>query len=243
MDEVTNFAYAKHREFRGLARVGLSDLQFDEDHTIFPQNVHRLNKIFQIEGCQRLDERNYIDVVATDSQLYTVQPGCLQDAPPKAWGSSPVLGVGPLKCLTGQHRVRAAQKYLDANDQWWVARVYSDSMLRTIYCHPISTDTSPDLSRSPCQRLAEEYLNEKPPSDGEIFYKIRQYHLANDEANELKWWARLTETKRKDLKQLLRDTRYANAFDSMLPWPGLWAPVKLGSLHRLLCLKCDEVLS
>ena len=105
---------------------------------------------------------------------------------------------------------------------------------------PADADTRSDLSRSPCLRLAEEYLNEKPPSDGEIFRKIRQYHLANDEANELKWWARLTETKRKDLKQLLKDARFANAFDSMLPWPGLWAPVKLGSLHRLLCLKGDE---
>jgi hypothetical protein len=105
---------------------------------------------------------------------------------------------------------------------------------------PADADTRSDLSCSPYLRLAEEYLNEKPPSDGEIFCKIRQYHLANDEANELKWWARLTETKRKDLKQLLKDARFANAFDSMLPWPGLWAPVKLGSLHRLLCLKCDE---
>jgi hypothetical protein len=91
---------------------------------------------------------------------------------------------------------------------------------------PADADTRSDLSRSPCLRLAEEYLNEKPPSDGEIFRKIRQYHLANDEAN--------------DLKQLLKDARFANAFDSMLPWPGLWAPVKLGSLHRLLCLKGDE---
>ena len=105
---------------------------------------------------------------------------------------------------------------------------------------PADTDKRPDLSRSPCLRLAEEYLNEKPPSDGEIFRKIRQYYNDSDESNELKWWARLTETKRKDLKQLLKDARFANAFDSMLPWPGLWAPVKLGSLHRLLCLKCDE---
>lgn len=100
---------------------------------------------------------------------------------------------------------------------------------------------STDLPPSPCLRLTEEYCNERAPCDGEIFYKIRQYHLANDESNELKWWARLTETKRKDLKQLLKDVRYAKAFDGMLPWPGLWAPVKLGSLHRLLCMKCDEV--
>lgn len=60
---------------------------------------------------------------------------------------------------------------------------------------------------------------------------------------EHKWWARLTETKRKDLRQLLRDERYALAFDALLDWPGLWTTIKLGSLHRLLCLKCDEVCS
>jgi hypothetical protein len=128
MEEVANFASAKHQQSRGLARVRLGDLRFDENHTISPQNVNRLNKIFQIEGCQRSDERNYIDVVVTDDQIRGARPECLQDAPPEAWQSSPVLGVGPLRCLTGRHRVRAAQKYLDANDQWWVARVYSDRM-------------------------------------------------------------------------------------------------------------------
>ncbi|KAM0714194.1 hypothetical protein Q7P37_009981 [Cladosporium fusiforme] len=225
MDEVGNSAYVKHGQFRGLARVALSDLQHDRNHAFSPQNVSRLCRIFQIEGCQRLDERNFIDVLATDAQLDSVSPGILQETPLQTWETRSILDVGPLKCLTGQHRTTAAQRCLDANDQWWVARIYSDH-----------------LSHSPCLRLVEEYSNEKAPCDGEIFYKIRQYHLANDEANELKWWARLTETKRKDLKQLLRDARYTKAFDGMLPWPGLWTPVKLGSLHRLLCMKCDEEL-
>jgi hypothetical protein len=131
MDEVANFASAKHRQFRGLARVRLGDLQFDGNHTTSQQNVKRLDKIFQIEGCQRLDERNYIDVVATNNQICATQPECLQDAPPLAWQSSPVLCIGPLRCLTGRHRVLAAQKYLDSNDQWWVARIYSDGIYGT----------------------------------------------------------------------------------------------------------------
>lgn len=89
-------------------------------------------------------------------------------------------------------------------------------------------------------RLAEDYCNEKSHTDGEIFLKIRIYHHEHKKDSESKWWARLTESKRKDLRQLLRDERYAQAFDAMLLWPGLWTPVKLGSLHRLLCLKCDE---
>ena len=104
-----------------------------------------------------------------------------------------------------------------------------------------ANSVSTDLSEANQIRLAEDYLNEKASTDGEIFYKIRLYHHKQDKNAENKWWARLTENKRKDLRQMLRDERYAEAFDSMLAWPGLWSTIKLGSLHRLLCLKCDEV--
>lgn len=98
-----------------------------------------------------------------------------------------------------------------------------------------------DLPESERVRLAEGFANERAHTDGEIFHKIRFYHGRQEADAENKWWARLTETKRKDLRQLLRDERYSRAFDLMLPWPGLWTSMKLGSLHRLLCLKCDEV--
>lgn len=111
---------------------------------------------------------------------------------------------------------------------------------------PLGVDclyVSLDLPNVPRERLIEEFLNEGAPTDGEIFYKIRQYNKDNDKANELKWWARLTETKRKDLRQLLKYQRYVDIFDSMLQWPGLWTPIKLGCLHRLLGMRCDEVCS
>ena len=89
--------------------------------------------------------------------------------------------------------------------------------------------------------VTEEYKNEQAYSDGEIVRKIRLYHRKRDDVGEQRWWARLSNTKRKDLRQLLRDAQYALAFDTMLPWPGLWSPIRLGSLHRLLTMKCDEV--
>ena len=91
--------------------------------------------------------------------------------------------------------------------------------------------------------VAEEYKNEQAFSDGEIFRKIRLYHHAGSKAAADRWWVRLSYTKRKDLRQLLKDVRYANAFDALLPWPGLWNTIQLGSLHRLLTMKCDEVSS
>lgn len=95
-----------------------------------------------------------------------------------------------------------------------------------------------DLDR---RDIAEDYKNEDGPSDGDIFYKIRQYVKSGDERGEKRWWARLSRTKTKDLKQLLRDTRFAQVFDELLPWPGMWSPVMLGSLHRMLTMKCEEV--
>ncbi|KAK5010494.1 hypothetical protein LTR28_009568 [Elasticomyces elasticus] len=91
-------------------------------------------------------------------------------------------------------------------------------------------------------KISEDYLIEQPRSDGEIFWNIRHYHQSGDDHLEKKWWIRLSPTKRKDLSQLLKDERYVQAFDALLVWPGLWAPIKLGTLRRLLTLKCDEEL-
>ncbi len=98
-----------------------------------------------------------------------------------------------------------------------------------------------DLSEDASRKLIEGYANTQRFSDGEIFWKIRFYHRARDARAEQKWWARLTETKRKDLKQLLKNDLFTNAFDDLLEMPGLWQPIKLGTLHRLLALKCHEV--
>lgn len=89
--------------------------------------------------------------------------------------------------------------------------------------------------------LIEETRNERPIPDGEIFRRIRLYHRGKCTELEQKWWARLSESKRKDLRQLLKNQKYAEAFDQLLEWPGLWYPIQLGTLHRLLTMRCDEV--
>lgn len=97
------------------------------------------------------------------------------------------------------------------------------------------------ISRAAARRIVEDYCNSIPFSDGEIFWKIRTYSRAGDATAEHRWWARLSETKRKDLKHLLKNFNLAPAFDRLLDFPGLWPPIRLGTLHRLLALHCDEV--
>ena len=84
-------------------------------------------------------------------------------------------------------------------------------------------------------------MNEQKPADGEIFRKIRLYHRANDQSSEDRWWACLDRSKLKDLRQLTKRRQIIAAFDELIDMPGLWAPIQLGALHRLLALKCDEV--
>ncbi|KAG0129958.1 hypothetical protein HOY82DRAFT_650608 [Tuber indicum] len=45
--------------------------------------------------------------------------------------------------------------------------------------------------------------------------------------------------KRRDLRQLLATKLLRKAFDNLLQWPGLWPPIRLGTLHRLLTMSTD----
>jgi len=88
--------------------------------------------------------------------------------------------------------------------------------------------------------LTEELSNEKKPTDGEAYRKIRQ-HCLNPLA-AARWWACLTENKQQELRRLLRREDYAAAFDALLPFPGLWPDgMRFGVTKAMIGLKCDEV--
>lgn len=128
-DEAFNFAHAKHLNFEGFARIRLSTLSFDKHRFLSSKNVKRLQKIYGVEGCQRLDDRNFVDVLVTKERLnqtLLAQPSAIQQLPPENWNTCPIIDIDSLSCLTGLHRIEAAKRYLDANEQWWVARIYTN---------------------------------------------------------------------------------------------------------------------
>jgi hypothetical protein len=93
--------------------------------------------------------------------------------------------------------------------------------------------------------LIDEYTNEKQPSDGEVYRRIRQYQHEHNARFQKRWWSRLSENKAKRLRQLTSPDHVdlCSAFDALLAIPGLWNGMRLGSLNRILALKCDEVCS
>jgi hypothetical protein len=92
--------------------------------------------------------------------------------------------------------------------------------------------------------IENQYPSTKNITDGEIFRNIL---LCRNERgaqlNERAWWGRLTPTKRRVLKQLLRKEEYIAEFENLVDIRGLWPAIKLGALHRFHSLQCDEVSS
>ena len=119
--------------FCGLARVDLATLNFDQasscgDRDTWGQNVKRLVNIFRTEGCQCWEAAKFVKVNQghLDAALAS-QNTTLPQQPPEDWQAYPVLKLLSIDCLNGHHRVLAARQYLNRNDRWWVARLYTES--------------------------------------------------------------------------------------------------------------------
>jgi hypothetical protein len=90
----------------------------------------------------------------------------------------------------------------------------------------------------------EEYANQKKPTDGEIYRKIRQYEGEDNEAFRERWFVRLSLSNQERLDQLdnKRNRRLRRAFDRLLAIPGLWpSGMRISVIHRLIASGCVEV--
>ncbi|KAK3117342.1 hypothetical protein LTR53_001393 [Teratosphaeriaceae sp. CCFEE 6253] len=194
--------------------------------------------VFKLEGCQRVNEDNLIRGLVEEhavEELNLRDPTKIATSPEALaqLQGLPLLPRCRVSCLNPQNNVWTPT--IDGGSSSSIREV-SDEVFPIDISPFDTTGVVPDLDQIP---TAEEYKNERAYTDGEIFRKIRLYHKCGSTADENRWWARLTDTKRKVLRQLLKDEQFATAFDNLLPWPGLWTPIRLGS-HRLLTLKCDE---
>ncbi|KAK9547561.1 hypothetical protein EMGR_001059 [Emarellia grisea] len=99
-----------------------------------------------------------------------------------------------------------------------------------------------DISQDLQHALVDEYANERHPTDGEVYRKIRQYQHESNALFQNRWWSRLSPNKAKRLRQLFsqENTFICAGFDALLPIPGLWKGMSLGSLNSVFALKCDE---
>lgn len=249
----TEVARERSKTYRGTAKIPLNQIMIHCE--LDPKNVTRLSRVFEKEGCRRLDMRNHVTALVSELHLADalnsagLDAGTLMTIQP---GEYPFLQFlpGQIRCLHGRHRLEAGKIILAQSEQWWTVDLYLDGSL--LYC----TSTLLLLIKQHANAflavistnlqtvLIEEYANERKPHDGEIYRKIRQYQLEGNVQFVERWKLRLSsQNKLKRLQQLSARVEVREAFDALLPITGLWAGLNIGSLHRMLALKCDEVLS
>ncbi|CAG7925989.1 unnamed protein product [Penicillium olsonii] len=232
-EEEVRLASERRLKYIGTAKVSISQIQFDPPlpRDLDTKALDRLRKVFRQNSCQRLEVENHVPA--------TVSLHDLADALRKANLSQQSLlttdarqiprisfAKGQLLGLHGRHRVQAAAEVLPPADRWWTVDLYSD-------------DIGAQLRTS----LVEEYANERKPTDGEIYRKIRQYEGDYDDTFRERWFLRLSRNNQERLNQLdnKKNRRVRGAFDRLLTIPGLWpGGMRISVVHRLIASGCVE---
>ena len=199
------------------------------------KNVNRLLRIFELEGCLRLETENHIPALVSQEMLiYLLSTVQGEEAKLKKWNEH-LLFFQPFEALTilhGRHRLEAARKFLRYHDKWWVVDLFLEQYLS------LATQIT----------IREEDQNAARFCDGDIFRHLRYCQTIQDREGKKKWLSKLSATKQRDVLQLEKradkekeTAQFMSAWDSLLPFPGLWHAVQLGTFHRLLSLRCPEV--
>ncbi|GFF96384.1 hypothetical protein IFM53868_08512 [Aspergillus udagawae] len=239
-------------KYKGTAKVYINQIVTHPSISrgLDPKNVDRLCKIFGRDRCRRLDVRNHVTAVVSRQHLEMalasagVSTIALMTNPPDRY---PLLEfpVGQVQCLHGQHRLKAAEELLPPSDQWWTVDLYldggqdSDPLPSTaLFC------SSRHISSNLQAALVDEYSNEKVPSDGEVYLKVRQYQQEGNARFEERWMARLSANKAKRFRQLNSHVDVRAAFDRLRIIPALLLQgMKFGSIPRALATNCYEEMA
>ena len=103
------------------------------------------------------------------------------------------------------------------------------------------------LSAEEVEDLRQEYSCGEGIEPGVVNRNLRRAALAGNVAAKKRWLSKLSWTKRRDVlsleKRADKDPQWGHlqaAFDRLLPFPGLWPSFQVGTLHRILSLRCPE---
>ncbi|KAI1382530.1 uncharacterized protein F4822DRAFT_441841 [Hypoxylon trugodes] len=220
----------------GTASVRLDILHFPHSRVLDVENVERLKQLFRAErGCRPAEFANRIPAIIYQSQLEQsleqsgISAGQLRHENPRSHARLEFPAGFRLECLRGRHRAKAAEEVFDLAAQRWIVDLYP-------------ADISADLRKS----LIDEYSNERTPSHGEFFYKIREFQGIFGEGNKYfqnRWTARLASrsTYLADrLNQLIKHPDFGPAFDAFQHLPALYSGLRLSVINKVIYMNCHE---
>jgi hypothetical protein len=143
--------------------------------------------------------------------------------------------------LHGQHRIAADSEILLPGYRCWAVNLYLDGTIFPFRYRERPNHALIDIGEDLKTTLINEYSDKKPPTDGEIYRKIRQYASDGNLHSELRWKARLNNNNRERFESLTKNTRLQQAFDSVLRIPGHRSSMRISMIGRVHAIRCDEV--
>ncbi|CAG8891460.1 unnamed protein product [Penicillium salamii] len=253
----------RESHFELSARVHISHLVFESGfrrRMDGRQNIRRLTQLMKMQGCQRLMRVNHVPVIVPRAHW--------QDRvrPRSGGGIIPSLDMEldyRLCAYDHENLITAARNFLGHDDQWWIVDVYltdnEEGAFAQFQLSEIVVDkfiVSPDDHRNEAesirhkfiQSLKERYPNDNRPPDGLIYERINRYEgyldTPRDPLAANNWWAVLEalagSKKGKYLKQFFKHETLHQKLNSLLVIPGLWGGMRIGLLHKLTAMHCDE---
>ncbi|KAJ5346798.1 uncharacterized protein N7506_000051, partial [Penicillium brevicompactum] len=224
-------------KYQGPARVNIAQIQTIPPlpQGLNPEGLERLRAIFRKDGCRRMELNNFVPVVVSQNALHramskaNISPQNLLNpgdyTPLLEFESTEVIA------LHGRHRLQVGSEILAPLERWWTVDIYLD------------VDIGADLKNS----LLEEYSNENTPTDGQIYWRVRQYETEQDESSRQRWFVRLSKNKQIRLDQLdnNRNRQLREGFNRLLHIRGLWLNgLRISMLHRVIAATAiEEVLN
>ncbi|KAJ5976578.1 hypothetical protein N7481_010285 [Penicillium waksmanii] len=232
-EQEVRLAAERRMKYIGAAKISICQIQFEPPlpRDLDPKNLDRLRNIFRKNRCRRLDVQNHVPATVSRHNLAEAlqKANVPQEALLTTEGRQILrleFRAGQLRGLHGRHRVQAGVEVLPPADRWWTVDLYTD-----------------DIDRELRAALVDEYSNQKKPTDGEVYRKIRQYEGEGNEAFRERWFVRLSPSNQERLDQLdnKKNRRLRHAFDRLLAIPGLWpGGMRISLLHRLIASGCIE---
>ncbi|KAF9883067.1 hypothetical protein FE257_004124 [Aspergillus nanangensis] len=212
----------RNRKYFGAAKIKLRQIIPHPSISTGPDshNVDRLCEIFRKDRCRRLDVQNHVTAVVAGRHL--------REALEEELTTETLM----------TNNLRGEYPMLDfGTTTYYVCMVNIASRRRRKSSTPATNDISPDLQAT----LVDDYSNERTPTDGEVYRKVRQYQYESNARLEGRWMARLSSNKAKRLRQLSSHPTVRAGFDSLLAIPALLLHgMILGSLPRALAADIPE---
>jgi Protein of unknown function (DUF3723) len=127
--------HERKAHFRGNALINIKHLTFEDaqvpgTRALDEKHVAWLVQVFELEGCDRLDEDHRIPAIVSKTVLSdalkksNISEDTLlnNDEPPRLRFDDRVR----LTCLRGRHRIAAADEFLLPGDKLWVVDLFDD---------------------------------------------------------------------------------------------------------------------